>query len=185
MKETYTIPEIAKLLKVSRHTVYKWVKKGYLPAYQPSQNAAWRVTRRELSKYFNEHNIPKEVIGGDRIKILIVDDDVNFARSILRSLGDVREFDLETAHSGFSAGVQLMKFSPDVILLDIYLGDIDGRELFERIKENPELNGVKVIGMSGKLTENEIQPLLEQGFYHFFQKPFNYEDLKNIILKGL
>jgi len=183
MKEIYTIPEVAKMFRLSRHAVYKWVKKGYLKAYRPAKNAVWKVTRKELVNYMKEHNIPLEFLKGDKIKILIVDDEVNMTRMIRRGLQDVEQFELEIAHSGFIAGTKLESFKPDVVALDIILGDMDGRDFFQHIRNHPELNGTKVIGISDRLKKDEIQPLLDQGFDDFLQKPFKMEKLIEMIIK--
>ncbi len=182
-KEIFTAPEIAKICRVSRQTIFYWIKKGYLNAFRPAKNAVWKVTRRELVKYMKEHEIPMEFLYGEKIKILVVDDEVSLTRLIEESFRDIDKFQLETANSGFIAGAKLESFKPDVVILDIFLGDIDGREFFKHIREHTELFGIKVIGISGKFSEIEIQSLLEQGFSDFLQKPFKIEKLKESILK--
>ncbi len=182
-KEVYTIPEVAKILKLSRHTVFHWVKKGYLKAYRPAINAAWKITREEVFRYMKEHDIPMEFLNGDIIKILVVDDEVSLTRMIENAFQDIDKFQIETANSGFIAGAKLESFKPDVVVLDIFLGDMDGREFFDHIQDQPELNKIRVIGITGKLSQDEIQPLLDKGFSAFLQKPFNMNKLKETILE--
>ncbi|MDD2890865.1 MAG: helix-turn-helix domain-containing protein [bacterium] len=47
MKKLYTIPEIAKLLKVSRKTIYRYIKSGKLKATKIGQ---WRIKQEDLNK---------------------------------------------------------------------------------------------------------------------------------------
>lgn len=129
--------------------------------------------------------MPLEFLGGDKIKILVVDDEVNMTKAIKRAFQNVDQFHIETAHSGFSAGAKLESFKPDVVVLDIYLGDMDGREFFKHISEQPEFNGIKVVGISGKLSSTEIEPLLDKGFIAFLQKPFKMEELKETIINAV
>jgi len=182
-KDLFTAGDISRICQSSRKTVNRWLHDGDLKGYRPTKKSDWRITRKELINFMTENNIPLEFLNEDKIKILIVDDEVSFTRYIEREFKDVEKFSLEIANSGFTAGIKVGEFKPDVIVLDIYLGDIDGRELFNHIKENPEMNGAKVIGISGRLNESEIQPLIEQGFYDFLQKPFEIDELKKIILK--
>ena len=69
------------------------------------------------------------------------------------------------------------------MILDIFLGDIDGREFFKHIREHDELDRIKVIGISGKLNKSEVEKTLEMGFDDFLQKPFEMGELKNKILQ--
>jgi len=182
-KDVFTAPEVGKILRVSRHTINRWINNGKLKAFRPAENAIWKVTRKELVKFMEANGIPMEFLKDDKIKILVVDDEVNLTKFIQRAFQDVDQFQIEIALSGFIAGTKLESFKPDVVVLDIYLGDMDGRDFFQHIRNHPELNGTKVIGISGKLREDEIQPLLDQGFDDFLQKPFKAEQLKEAILK--
>jgi len=184
-KDVFTAGEVAKICRASRGTVNRWLNEGELKGYRPTKNADWRVTRKELVKFMKKNGMPLEFLGGDKIKILVVDDEINMTRAIKRTFQNVDQFHIETANSGFSAGTKLESFRPDVVVLDIYLGDMDGREFFKHIREQPELNGTKVIGISGKLREDEIQPLLDQGFDDFLQKPFKMEELKKTIINAV
>ena len=64
-----------------------------------------------------------------------------------------------------------------MILLDINLGDINGRDVCKSIRMNPELQMTKVIAMSGQLTDDEGKSLLTQGFESFLKKPFTIQQV--------
>jgi CheY-like chemotaxis protein len=77
------------------------------------------------------------------------------------------------AKGGFAAGLTAEKFRPHVILLDMHLSDIDGREVAKAVKGNPDLQLTKVIAMSGKMTDEEAKGILGSGFDGFLKKPFH------------
>ncbi len=183
IKDVFTIPEIADICRLSRQTVHNWIKKGYLKGFRPAKNAVWKVTRKELVSHMKEHDIPIEFLKDEKIKILIVDDEDYAAELMKELLRDEKGYCIDSAKSGFSAGSKLEIFRPDVVILDIFLGDIDGRELFKHINEHPELNQIKVIGISGKLGNKEIQQLYDLGFKAFLHKPFKKKDLIETISK--
>ena len=79
----------------------------------------------------------------------------------------------EVARGGFAAGILAEKFRPHVILLDMHLRDIDGREVAKHVKANPDLQLTKLIAMSGKMTDDEFKGLLASGFDGFLRKPFH------------
>ncbi|MFC1552741.1 response regulator, partial [Candidatus Latescibacterota bacterium] len=65
------------------------------------------------------------------------------------------------------------------------LNDMDGREFFKHIRENPELNRIKVIGISGKILESDIQPMLDLGFDDFLPKPLKLDTLIEMVSKAV
>ena len=182
-KELFTAPEIAKICKVSRFTVNHWINKGILKAFRPMEKGVWKVRRKDFITFMEKSGYPSEFLNGDKIKILVIDDEEIITETIERAFKNVSEFNIEIANSGFIAGAKLESFKPDVVLLDIFLGDMDGREFFNHIRKHPELNGIKVIGISGNLPESEIQPLLDDGFDNFLLKPFRMNELKKAIIK--
>ena len=60
---------------------------------------------------------------------------------------------------------------------------MDGRELFSYMKRDPELNKTKVIGISGKIDPSEEQSLFNLGFSAFIRKPFNIDEIKEMIFE--
>ena len=181
-KNVFTVTEVSKIIKISTVTVQRLLKNKKIKGFRPSENAHWKISRKELIKYMKEYNIPFEFLQSEKIKILVIDDEVNVTRMIKKTLKDIDKFKIETANSGFIAGTKLESFKPDVIVLDIFLGDMDGRDFFDHIQHHPELNNTKVIGITGILDQNEIQPLLDKGFSTFLLKPFTMNLLKETIL---
>ena len=143
----FTAMEIAKILSVSLPTVNRLLNSGELKGFRSSKNANWKVMHRELVKYMIDHDIPMEFLTGDIIKVLVVDDEVSITELVELAFERVEGYVVESANSGFIAGAKLESFKPDVVILDIFLNDIDGREFFKHIRENPELNKIKVIGI--------------------------------------
>ena len=141
----------------------------------------WKVTKKELIRYMKEHDIPMEFLNGEKIKILVIDDEKIVTRSIERIFHTDERFMLETANSGFSAGAKLEKFKPDIIILDIFLNDMDGREFFSHIRNHSELHDTKVIGISGRIDGEEIQSMINRGFTAFLKKPYKIDELKETI----
>jgi len=182
-KDVFTADEVAIICRTSRGTVNRWLNSGELKGYRPTKNADWRVTRKELTKFMKENGFPLEFINENKIKILIVDDDENVTTAMVKAFKYEEHFQFEVANSGFSAGAKLESFKPDVVILDIFLGDMDGREFLKYIRKRPEFKGIKVIGISGMLNTDEISPLLDLGFAEFLQKPFGMEELRETILK--
>ncbi|MDB5356826.1 MAG: putative response regulator, partial [Phycisphaerales bacterium] len=106
-------------------------------------------------------------------RVLIVDDEQDIVEVLEKILEDEAKYEVEVARGGFAAGCIAEKFRPHVILLDLHLKDIDAPEVSKQVKKNPDLQLTKVIAMSGKMTDQEAQGLLPQGFDGFLRKPFH------------
>lgn len=182
-KDVYTVQEIAKICKVSRYTVNNWINKGIMKAFRPMEKGSWKVTRKDLAKFMKVRGYPPEFLKDERIRILVVDDEEMMTNLLSEALGREKEFNVEIANSGFTAGAKLESFLPDVVILDIFLTDMDGRQFFEYIRQHPEIKYVKVIGISGNLDSENVKGLFGMGFHDFLAKPFKIDDLKNSIHK--
>ena len=103
-KDVFTAGEIAKICRTSRQTVNRWLNSGEIEGFRTTETAIWKVTRKELIKFMKKNNIPLEFINGNKIKVLVVDDEENMVKSIMRFLRDDDRFILDSANSGFKAG---------------------------------------------------------------------------------
>jgi len=182
-KDVFSTTEVSKICRVSRMTVNRWLKDGNLKGYKPTSRSHWKVTKRELMKFMMSNNIPMDLLKIGKVKILVVDDEIDITSLISKTLEKERNFEIDIANSGFKAGTKLAEFKPDIVILDIVLEDMDGREFFEYIKKHPELDGTKVIGISGKIDFSEEQSLLDLGFNAFIRKPFKIKKLKDTVFK--
>jgi DNA-binding response OmpR family regulator len=108
-------------------------------------------------------------------RILVVEDCVALTRLLNQLLMNCG-FMCELANTG-QEGIQLFRRRPaDLVLTDIYLPDIDGRELIRQIRETG--SQVDIIAMTG--SEERRDPLLEAlrlGAVRTFRKPFDTEEL--------
>ena len=84
---------------------------------------------------------------------------------------------IATSSTGFDAGYKTRQFHPHVIILDIKLPDLDGREVCKQLRADTDFSDVKMIAVSGYLSDAEIKELDTVGFDTFLAKPFSSEDL--------
>ena len=101
--------------------------------------------------------------------------------SLAKVLGEQANYEVRTALNGFQAGLEAERFKPHVVLLDIHLGEQDVRNVAEQIHKDDDLQLTKVIGMSGKLTDGQLQALKTQGFDGFLKKPFQVRQVVEAI----
>ena len=114
--------------------------------------------------------------------ILIVDDD----EVMQETLSDVlrkRGYELFTVSSGNGALSVIKKNIIDLILLDMRLPDVDGLEVLKKIKELD--TEILVIIMTAYSDVQTAVAAMKAGAYHYINKPFELEELKLMIEKGL
>jgi DNA-binding NtrC family response regulator len=113
--------------------------------------------------------------------VLIVDDEVGARESLKMILkSDYEVFLARDAEEGF---LQIKVHSPDVILLDIILPDLDGLKVLERIKQSdPDMIVIMITATKTVKTAVEAMKL---GAYDYVTKPFDIDELRLIISRAL
>ena len=116
-------------------------------------------------------------------KILIVDDEPNIVMSLEYAFKK-KDFEVFIARDGTEALEIAIKEEPDLILLDIMMPEMDGFETLKRVKNNQDLNHTKVVFLSAKSKEKDIEKGLKMGADGYMTKPFS---IKKVItdIEGL
>jgi PleD family two-component response regulator len=113
----------------------------------------------------------------DASQILIVEDDVDLAEmldTLFQNLG----YEVSTTHYGEEALVLCGERMPEVVILDIYLPDIDGYEVCRRLRNNPLTKHIAVILLTQRTLKSDKLLGLELGAVDYITKPFDTEELK-------
>ncbi|MCY2954060.1 MAG: response regulator [Planctomycetota bacterium] len=173
MKDVLTTGEVAKICNVAPRTVSKWFDSGTLRGYRIPGSKDRRIPLNQLIRFMKQHNMPLNGLMTGATRVVIVDDEQDIVEVLERILEDEAKYEVEVATSGFEAGVIAERFRPHVMLVDMHLSDIDGREVARQVKTNSDLQLTKVIAMSGKMTDEEAKGLLADGFDGFLKKPFH------------
>jgi excisionase family DNA binding protein len=171
-KDVLTTGEVAKICNVAPRTVSKWFDTGVLKGYRIPGSKDRRIPVSQLVRFMKEHGIPFDGVVGGKTRILVVDDEQEIVDALTKVLGEQANYEVRAATSGFAAGIEAERFKPHVMLLDIHLGENDSRNLANMVRADDELQLCKIIAMSGKLTDGQLQGLKGQGFDGFLKKPF-------------
>ena len=124
-----------------------------------------------------ENGIPPDLLESNKVKVLVVDDDPEIVELFVDVLERDGRFEVETANSGYTAGIKTHQFKPDLIILDYMLPDVNGNVVCKTIREDPQFENTKIVIVSGVVNPDEIQDLMKSGADEFVKKPFNIERL--------
>ncbi len=109
-------------------------------------------------------------------KILIVDDTLS-SRILLGDVLELNGYSVLSAASGQEALKILESEEPDLILLDVLMPEMNGYELCRKVRENPALQTVPVIMMTGLDPSQEKTKGCEAGATDMIVKPIRLADL--------
>ena len=181
-KKSYLTPkEVAELLMVSTSAIRLWAENGELKA-MTTAGGHRRFKLEDIKQFAYRKNIQLNIVDANKSKILIVDDEQQFAEFLQAALlihND--ELDITISLDGFDAGVKIKEFKPTLVFLDIKMKGMDGFQVCENIKQDPLLQHIRVIAISGNINSAEKQRLLTLGAEACFDKPINMPKLYELI----
>ena len=120
-----------------------------------------------------EHDIPTGDLEKGKLRILIIDSRTEYARQFANQLHSKGSFEIQCAHNSFDAGLMALKFSPNIILIDLMSSDIDSANLCGYVRQCEDLADCTLIALAGGLGPKETAALQSQGFDAVVTEPEN------------
>jgi excisionase family DNA binding protein len=177
MKTVFTTGEAAKICKVSQQTIIRCFDNGQLKGFRVPGSRFRRIPREALYKFMKDNGIPTDALESGKRKVLLVDDDAELVELMNKVLDEDGRFEVRIASNGFDAGMMVKEYRPDMIVLDVMLPDINGKEVCQRVRADVTLEDVRILCISGMIEEDKIQELRLSGADDFLHKPFDIEEL--------
>ncbi|HAB14192.1 MAG TPA: regulator [Planctomycetaceae bacterium] len=177
MKTVFTTGEAAKICNVSQQTIIRCFDSGQLKGFRVPGSRFRRIPRDVLYRFMKDNGIPTDALESGRRKALIVDDDEELVELIRDVFDADGRFDVRVANNGFDAGMMVKEYKPDIIVLDVMLPDINGKEVCQRVRSDSSLDDVRIVCISGMVEADKIDDLKEAGADDFMQKPFEVDSL--------
>jgi excisionase family DNA binding protein len=174
--EGLTLGQAAKYLGVAQSTMRKWSDLGRVSAfYTPGGHRRYR--RSDLDQFLDRSG-PTTGGGGSSSGplVLIVDDDERL-REYVRVNLEAEGYEVREAASAEEALSALGEESPDLILLDVMMPEVDGWEALRRIQEHTGVGAIPVIMFSGKVNGESADEARSRGAQGFIGKPFDPRSL--------
>ena len=120
----------------------------------------------------------------DQARILLVDDEPDLIDTIQCRL-EANSFDVITACNGEEALKKAADDNPDLILLDTNMPVMNGHEMLERLRKDPDLKDIPVIMCTALCEAQDIAAASSYGISDYVTKPFDYADLIEKITNAL
>ncbi|RLD20686.1 MAG: response regulator [Bacteroidetes bacterium] len=115
-------------------------------------------------------------------KLLIVDDEAHIRMLLEQTLEDLEDegVDFFMADNGEQALALIESEAPDLVLLDVMMPKMNGMEVCQRVKQNPDLKNVYVIILTAKGQEVDKQRSFDVGADRYMTKPFDPDEILDV-----
>ena len=118
-------------------------------------------------------------------KILVVDDEVSITKLLKFALERSGRYEVQCENEGAKTLEAIKSFSPDLILLDVNMSDIQGGEISAAIQDDPVFRHTPIIFLTGMISDEEIHSGVQIGGRPAMGKPIQIEKLVECIEKNL
>lgn len=143
-----------------------------------SQEGAWRNRFEQRLAHLQKAQ-PKH-----RAMALVVDDSLSARRSLAQFVGDMG-LEVYTAKDGFEAIQIIQQRIPSVILADLEMPRMNGLELTNHLRANPETKDIPIIMITSRVTEKHRTLAIRAGVNSYLNKPWTDEELLESIQKQI
>ena len=114
--------------------------------------------------------------------VLVIDDD-DGVRRLLRTVFTVKELTVVEAESGTDAERRVAERRPDAIIIDLTSAETRGLDLLRRLRRRPDLEQVPVVLITALTPETVYRDAWAAGADDFVTKPFGVADLQRRVLR--
>lgn len=182
-EEIFTLAEAAKICGVTRVTMWHWVKSGSVSSSKTA--GGHRIARSELISFMKENQMAHRIDQtGGPFRILIVDDEPQ-VQKYFADLLSLQGYEVQVCSDGFEAGILVMRFRPHLILLDLYMPEVDGFQACRLVKSDFDMCKTKILAISGQATEENVSRILGYGADAFLEKPMHKDQLLETVSRLL
>ena len=180
-KDVLTTGQVAQLCNVAPRTVTKWFDSGQLGGYRIPGSKDRRIPQSELIRFMKAHDIPTGELEKGKLRILIIDSRTEYAQLFADQIRTQGSFEVQCAYNSFDAGLTALKFSPNVILIDLMSNDIDSGSLCGYVRDCEDLTHCTLIALAGGLGPKETAALRNRGFDAVVTEPDNIHSILSCI----
>jgi CheY-like chemotaxis protein len=117
----------------------------------------------------------------DRLKRILIVDDVELFIQFQISLLGSRNFDIHTARTGAEGLEKARSLKPDLILLDMFMPDMNGDDVCRTLKKDPQTSGIPVVIISSGSAEASRSATLAAGCDGLLYKPVRKDVLMSVV----
>ncbi len=174
-EKAYTTFEAAKICHVTHHSIKNWIKQGLIKASR-TPGGHYRILEKDLDSFREQYDMFPRDKGPTKKRVMVVDDDPDALALIERILTD-EGFELIKVSNATEVGLKAAQLSPDLILLDFLMPEINGFEVCKALRENELTRSTPIMAVTCLTKEKDIERIFACGADEYLAKPFKVDDL--------
>ena len=174
-QKAYTTFEAAKICHVTHHSIKNWIKQGLIKASR-TPGGHYRILEEDLDRFREKYDMFPRDKGSSKKRVMIVDDDPDALALMEKMLTD-EGFELIKVSNATEVGLKAAQLSPDLILLDFLMPEIDGFEVCRALRDNELTRSTPIMAVTCLTKEQEIERIFACGADEYLPKPFKVDQL--------
>ncbi len=115
------------------------------------------------------------------LKVLIIDDEIEVHDFIKSALTDYKNLEVNSVYDGFTAGMVVKEYMPDLVILDLLLPGVDGFKVCASIKNEPRLKHIKILVITGYDSKEYREKAFNSGADDYLAKPMELKVIREKI----
>jgi excisionase family DNA binding protein len=174
-QKAFTTFEAAKICHVTHHSIKNWIKQGLIKASR-TPGGHYRILEGDLDSFREQYDMFPRDKGSKKQRIMVVDDDPE-ALALMDTILTDGGFELIKVSNATEVGLKAAQLSPDLILLDFLMPEIDGFEVCKALRGSELTRSTPIMAVTCLSKEQEIEKIFQSGADEYLAKPFKVDQL--------
>ena len=164
-KRYWGTQRVARVLQVTPATVASWIDQGHLKGHK-TPTGRRRVASADLVEFLTAHgmSVPNELNAPrERPVVVVVEDDPGYLKALVRTIArEAPDVEVIEATTGVDGLLEIGRVSPDLVVLDFALPDLNAVQVVERLQDHSKRLTAPVMIVTGGMpaaAENDLRQL--------------------------
>lgn len=174
-QKAFTTFEAAKICHVTHHSIKNWIKQGLIKASR-TPGGHYRILEEDLDSFREQYDMFPREKGESKKRVMVVDDDPD-ALALMENILLNEGFELIKVSNATEVGLKAAQLSPDLILLDFLMPEIDGFQVCKALRDNELTRSTPIMAVTCLTKEQDIERIFSCGADEYLAKPFRPDQL--------
>jgi excisionase family DNA binding protein len=175
-QRAYTTFEAARICHVTHHSIKNWIKQGLIRASR-TPGGHYRILEHDLDSFREQYDMFPREKKPSKKRIMVVDDDPD-ALTMVGNILSNEGYELIKVSNATEVGLKAVQMTPDLILLDFLMPDINGFEVCKALRANELTRSIPIMAVTCLTKEEDIERIFECGADEYLPKPFKVDQLQ-------
>ncbi len=175
-QRAYTTFEAARICHVTHHSIKNWIKQGLIRASR-TPGGHYRILEEDLDTFREQYDMFPREKKPSKKRIMVVDDDPD-ALALMSNILTEEGYELVKVSNATEVGLKAVQMTPDLILLDFLMPEINGFEVCKALRANELTRSIPIMAVTCLTKEEDIERIFECGADEYLPKPFKVDQIR-------